>query len=370
MADFQLAPGQRLNFDVFGHDARLLLLRGCAIKSPDDVALLLEHGRYFEPLQEGATVFSLISRIADRLGHLYGDIRRKEAGSVVKRMRTLAGDLIALCDADPDGTFASIHLNIHHPYLTVHSMMAGVVCCRLALASGFTREQRLSLVCAALTHDLGLLDMIDVINAKDVLSAAEMSQVREHVALGVRQLSSLGVDDEDWLVAVANHHEFLDGSGYAGTPGGELGMGARILALADAYSAMLRPRPYRDRLMARKALEALYSDGLDRYDGHLIETLIWDLGFYPPGSVLRLATREMAVVIRNSPGILDGPSVACFTDPLGRPLLIPVLRDTNNPEFAVQEALDPTLATRIGQKIATCWTSRNRRCPAGDSSFR
>lgn len=361
MANCQLVPGQRLRFDVFNSDGRLLLLRGNAIKSPDDAARLRAQGRYVSPLEGRANVFPMMSRLADRLGHLYEDIQRRDAGCVTKRVRTLAVDLIALCDADPDGSFASIHLNIHHPYLSVHCMMAGIVCCRLALASGFSREERLSLVCGALTHDLGLLDMINVINAKDVLSADEMSQVREHVARGVRQLRSLGVNDEDWLAAVADHHEFLDGSGYAGKPVGELGMMPRILALADAYSAMLRPRPYRDRLMARKALEALYCDGLDRYDGGLIETLIWDLGFYPPGSVLRLATREMALVIRNSPGILDGPSVACFTDTLGRPLLTPVLRDTNDPEFTVLEVLDPALATRMGQQIETCWATRRRR---------
>lgn len=361
MTNCQLLPGQRLSFDVFSSDGRLLLLRGTAIKSLEDVARLQALGQYAPPLEGHANIFPMMSRLADRLGHLYGDIQRHEAGSVTKRVRTLAIDLITLCDADPDACFASIHLNIHHSYFTVHSLMAGIVCCRLALASYFTGEQRLSLVCAALTHDLGLLDLSDVINAKDLLSAAEMSQIRDHVARGVRHLRSLEVNDEDWLAAVADHHEFLDGSGYAGKHRKELGIAARILALADAYSAMLRPRPYRDRLMARKALEALYCDGLDRYDGVLIEALIWDLGFYPPGSVLRLANREMALVIRNSPGILDGPSVACFTDTLGRPLLKPVLRNTNDPAFAVLEVLDPALATRMGKQIEKCWATRSRR---------
>lgn len=361
LAEYRFAPGQRLDFDVFDGDGRALLLRGHAIKSPDDVAMLKVKGHVKAPLEGRCSVFSLMFKLVDRLWHIYEDIQHREAGSFVKRVRTLACDLIELCDADPDGCFASIHLNIHHPYLTVHSMMASIVCCRLGLASGFTHEQRLSLVCAALTHDIGLLDMIDFINAKDVLSPAEMAQVRQHVARGVRLLRDLGVDDEAWQLAVADHHEYLDGSGYTGKPGTELGIGTRILTLADAYSAMLRPRPYRDRLMARNALEALYRDGLDRYDGRLIETLIWDLGFYPPGSVLRLATREMAVVIRNSPGILDGPNVACFTDALGCPLLTPVFRDTNNPDFVVQDVLDPTFATRMGARIEACWAIRVKR---------
>lgn len=361
MSTIPLVSGQRLSFDVFTHDECLLLLRGTAIKSAAEVARIQASGYFKQPLGERINVFAAMSALADRLGHIYGDIReRPGTGIFSKRVKMLAGELIQLCDTDPDASFASIHLNNLHSYITVHSMMAAVVCCRLGLASGLHREQRVSLVCAALTHDLGLLDMVDLINSKDMLSEGEMERVRQHVQRGVQLLGSLGVTDTLWLSVVADHHEFLDGSGYAGKRGDDLAIGARILALADAYSAMLRPRPYRDRLMARKALEALYSDGLDRYDGRLIETLIWDLGFYPPGSVLRLATREMAVVIRNSPGILDGPNVACFTDALGRPLLTPVMRNTNDPEFEIIEVLDPALATRMGRQIEKCWDGRGQ----------
>lgn len=361
LAAIRLFPGQRLNFDVFSADGRVLLLRGSIIRSADDVARLRAKGYYKAPPDERSNVFAVMFKLADRLEHIYEDIRHQAAWGFSKRVKNLAYELIQLCDADPDGSFASIHLNKHHPYITVHSMMAGVVCSRLGLASGLSREQRLSLVCAALTHDIGLLDMIDFINAKDMLTDAEKALVRQHVPRGVHLLGTLGGVDHDWLSAVAEHHEFLDGSGYDGKGGDELGICSRILALADAYSAMLRPRPYRDRVMARRALEALYSDGLDRYDGRMIETLIWDLGFYPPGSVLRLVTREIAVVIHNSPGILDAPSVACFTDALGHSLLTPVLRDTNDPEFAVIDVLDPALTSRIGQQIEACWSLQGRR---------
>ena len=85
------------------------------------------------------------------------------------------------------------------------------------------------------------------------------------------------------------------------------------------------------------------------------ETLIWDFGFYPPGSLLRLVNREMAVSIRNTPGILDSPQVAMLTDAQGRPLATPAVRDTNDPAFAIVSTLDPSMAARAGRLIEKCW---------------
>jgi HD-GYP domain-containing protein (c-di-GMP phosphodiesterase class II) len=352
----RIVPGQRLPFDVFSAEGRLLLLRGNCIASQQDAARLQSRGFYKPRPENRSTVFAACAKFSDRLAQIFEDVKAGgQGGSLSRRVKNLATELIETCDSDPDASFASIHLDIQRTYLVVHSMMNAIVCCRLALASGLSREQRLSLVCAALTHDVGLLDLTDFINSRDKLTEAERARVRQHVQQGIRMLGALGVVDPYWLDAIANHHEFLDGSGYLGKRGDELDASARILALADSYSAMLRPRPYRDRLMARRALESLYSEGRDRYDGPLIEILIWDLGFYPPGSVLRLRNHELALAIRNSPGILDGPNVAAFTDSTGCPLLHPVLRNTNDPEFGVLDVLDPALATRMGSQIAGCW---------------
>ncbi|CAD5373431.1 hypothetical protein RA210_U30343 [Rubrivivax sp. A210] len=67
-------------------------------------------------------------------------------------MKNLTTEQIETCESDPDASFASIHLDIQRTYLAVHTMMNAIFCCRLALASDLSREQRLSLFCAALTH--------------------------------------------------------------------------------------------------------------------------------------------------------------------------------------------------------------------------
>ena len=179
--------------------------------------------------------------------------------------------------------------------------------------------------------------------------------VKGHVESSIQILIRYGIDDPLWLTAVRDHHEFLDGSGYTGKAGDDLSVGGRIMALADSYSAMLRPRPYRDRVLASKALEDLYANHLDRYDGTLLELLIWDFGFQPPGSVLRLLNREMAVAVRNTPGILDCPLVASLTDAQGRPYSEPVFRDANDPKYGICNVLDPAMSARAGNILERCW---------------
>lgn len=348
--------GQRLPFDVFSRDGLPLLLRGRLIANHEQLAMIRGEG-YFVPRTDGGiSVFSAINALSIRLDILFQDVRgAHEAGIFSRRVSLLARDLIGLVDCDPDAAFATVHLDIHHSYIVVHSMMAAIVACRLALAKGFDRDERLSIVCAALTHDLGLLAMEGLISGRDFLNDTEMARVREHVDDAVSLLQRLGVQDARWLEAVRHHHEFLDGSGYAGVDACALSIGSRIMALADSYSAMLRTRPYRDRMLAHKALENLYANETDRYDSFLVETLIWDYGFYPPGSMLRLVNREMAVAIRNSPGILDSPVVALVTDSAGNAFSRPVFRNANDREYAIAEPLDPGFFARSGHALEECW---------------
>lgn len=351
-----VSPGRRLRFDVFDENGQLLLVRGAVIESEALARLIRQSGYRRQPARRQASTFGAMTAIADRLTIMEEDlVTGRDGGIWSRRLRHLVRDFIEVSDADPDAAFANIHLEIRHSYFVVHSLMAALVSARVALARGLSAEARFSLTAGALTHDFGMLPMRERLSALPDLSPEYRDIVREHAVDGVRLLRRLGIDDPLWLSVIEDHHEYLDGSGYAGKRGDEIFVPARIVALADAYSAMLRPRPYRERVLASQALETLYAEEFERYDRSIIETLLWDLGFYPPGSLVRLAGREMAVAVRNTPGLLDSPLVAVLTDANGHPLLAPVLRDPQNHEFAIVEALDPAQAARVGKLIEQCW---------------
>jgi putative nucleotidyltransferase with HDIG domain len=127
---------------------------------------------------------------------------------------------------------------------------------------------------AGLFHDIGKLWTPDRILEKDgPLTVAEWTEVRRHPEQGALMLRAYGLDQEaDWVL---HHHERPDGLGYPdGLVGDEIPLEARILTLADAWSAMRAERPYSTpipRENARSELE--YTKG-EQFDSTLVDLFL------------------------------------------------------------------------------------------------
>ena len=143
-----------------------------------------------------------------------------------------------------------------------------------------------------------------------------------------------GVTDAAWLSAVETHHERLNGTGYpAGAKGEQIGPMARLLAVCDTYSAMVKPRPYRPKGQAthtQLALREIFSDQGTTVDSGFAALLIKTIGVLPPGSIVRLKCGEVAIV-RDTVTSLTQARVWTLYDRTQMPVLEPVPRDTSNP---------------------------------------
>jgi diguanylate cyclase (GGDEF)-like protein/putative nucleotidyltransferase with HDIG domain len=126
-----------------------------------------------------------------------------------------------------------------------HSETVGRYAEQMARELGLS-EQHISRVrLAGLMHDIGKVGIPDsILNKPDRLTAEEFATIKTHPALGAQILEHPGLADiRPWVAA---HHEQPDGQGYPlGLSGPELGIEARILAVADAYEAMTSNRAYR-----------------------------------------------------------------------------------------------------------------------------
>ncbi|GAF78748.1 unnamed protein product, partial [marine sediment metagenome] len=128
---------------------------------------------------------------------------------------------------------------------------------------------------AGLLHDLGKIGIPDhLLRKPGPLTDTERSVMRQHVLLterivgGVPQLT-------DVLAAAANHHERYDGSGYPrGLKGEEIPLLGRILAIADAFSAMTMDRPYRKALSWSTAVQELRQNTGTQFDPAMVEAFI------------------------------------------------------------------------------------------------
>jgi HD-GYP domain-containing protein (c-di-GMP phosphodiesterase class II) len=132
-------------------------------------------------------------------------------------------------------------------------------------------------------------------NKASALTSDERAMVRRHPGDSAELLRSAGVSDEQWLACVMQHHENDDGSGYPeGRREDEIVFNAKLIGLADRYCACVSARNYRRSMLPPLALDKLCADG--GYDAALTRRFSQQLGAYPPGTLVRLASGEAGVV--------------------------------------------------------------------------
>ncbi len=113
-----------------------------------------------------------------------------------------------------------------------------------AAALGLSPQAARRLQFAGALHDVGMLEIDpDIVQKAARLSADEMDEITRHPLRGLDLLGPLAAQP-DLREMILHHHEHVDGSGYPGTRrGGDIPLGARILAVVDAFFAMVRNRP-------------------------------------------------------------------------------------------------------------------------------
>jgi diguanylate cyclase (GGDEF)-like protein len=151
------------------------------------------------------------------------------------------------------------------------SMIAGAAV-ELAAGLGLPESEVERIRVASLLHDLGKLAIPEAILTKPgELNDPEWRIVSEHPKIGQVILEQAGAL-RDAATIVLHHHEWFDGRGYPfGLSGEEIPVGARIVAIADAYEAMVAGRPYRDAITHAAALQELRRHAGMQFDPDLVE---------------------------------------------------------------------------------------------------
>ncbi len=140
-------------------------------------------------------------------------------------------------------------------YTSGHSQRVANISVVIAKRMGLLQESVDKVKLAGLVHDIGKIGVMEsVLNKPGSLTDKEFQHIQKHPEIGERILTP--VADEEILRLVRSHHERYDGSGYPdGLKATQIALGARILAIADAYEAMTSERPYR-KAMSDKAASA------------------------------------------------------------------------------------------------------------------
>ena len=176
-------------------------------------------------------------------------------------------------------------------------------------------ERVRQLGCAALSMNIAMTGLQDQLAQQlDSLSGPQISAIESHAGDSQALLRSLGVEDPVWLEAVRLHHQRTPGPLAHKNEAEQL---ARLMQRADVFGARIAPRASRTPMPVTAAMQASYYDE-ERQVDEAGAALVKALGVYPPGCLVRLASQEVAVVLRRGPTATT-PRVAVVISRTGLP---------------------------------------------------
>jgi HD-GYP domain-containing protein (c-di-GMP phosphodiesterase class II) len=233
-----------------------------------------------------------------------------------------ARTLIELTWQDPDvAIFHMVHATPEkmRRYSVLHAMHTGMLLALIGRRKDWGDARTTTAVLAALTMNLSIAELQNELAQQGTpLTAAQRQLVEAHPLASAQMLRDLGVQDEEWLTAVAQHHEQADGKGY---PKGliQLNMLADAIHTCDVFGAKVSPRAGRSGMASPRAAADIFRQSSAGYFG---ATIVRELGLYPPGCLVTLSSGELAVVVQRTRDP-KSPDVVLLSDAAGQPLAQP-----------------------------------------------
>jgi HD-GYP domain-containing protein (c-di-GMP phosphodiesterase class II) len=363
----QILVGQPVPYDCYDGHGNLLLKKGLVVDTQKQVDFLLERGLFGQPGTASAaaevikpddrppTPFELLSHYSNRLKQLFSVLnpdpsaeKEPDVSNFPERLLQLAGDLQKLCLLDTDAILGAIHLDDSGRYSVMHPLYRAALCELLAARKTVPESDRLWIIAAALTCDLSMLKLQDDLSRQDQPLQPEQQQaIKAHPMASAKILASFGVNNSIWMNAVIQHHELLNGKGYPrGLALGDISGAARILKLADMYTAMITPRAYRKAMLSKTAMRDIFLKRGSEIDEELAVYIVKELGVYPPGAFVKLQSGELAIVTHR--GINPkSPAVKAVVGPRGAPFDKPVLRKTDIREYEILDVVERDMIVKI-----------------------
>ncbi|MFM2036819.1 MAG: hypothetical protein RL459_2084 [Pseudomonadota bacterium] len=236
------------------------------------------------------------------------------------------------------GLYLLFQLAINSPvgYSASHALVCAVLCHLISAELSLPQGERDSLVRAALTMNIGMTTLQDVLaDQVEKPSAEQQLVIRSHPMTGGLMLNQLGVADALWLDIVSRHHD--EGVKIALR---ELPAAARlsqVLRLVDRYAAMISPRKSRSGRTAADSARSIF-DSPDPQNDEVAQALLNVVGMSPPGTYVQLDSEEVAVVMRRS-RVANQPHVAVVVNDQGNFMRQPRLHRTAQGGAAIRSAL-------------------------------
>jgi len=231
-------------------------------------------------------------------------IKTEEVGQVVDNM-------IDSIFRNQDALITLGRIKDKDEYTYMHSVSVGVLMISFGKHLGFDIALLREVGVGAMLHDVGKMIVSQVIlNKEEKLTEKELEMMKKHVEYSRTILEQTHGITDTAITLAAQHHERVDGTGYPlCLKGEEISYYAKAVAIADVYDAMTSSRCYQENYLPTEVLKKLYEWSSYHYDRTLVEQFIRCVGIYPVGTLVRLESGLVGVIIQNGEKNLLQPVV-------------------------------------------------------------
>jgi HD-GYP domain-containing protein (c-di-GMP phosphodiesterase class II) len=271
----------------------------------------------------------IVAQARPAMKNLFRDVRLGKAIDA-EHCLPLVSDIADSVERNPGAIVSLARLKTSDDYTFMHSVAVCALMVSLGKQLGLGEADCREAGLAGLVHDLGKAMMpLEVLNKPGALTAEEYAIMKSHPEAGHRMLlEGKGVGPVPLDVCL-HHHEKVNGKGYPhGLQGGEISLFAKMGAVCDVYDAITSNRPYKAGWDPAESITKMVQWTKEgHFDEKVLQAFVKSVGIYPVGSLVKLRSGRLAIVVDQGGSSLLKPVVKVFYSTRANEPLVPEMLD-------------------------------------------